>query len=142
MAKAKKEPEMTSELIDKLRHDAREALTKVFKAHGVVIQRDSVTYGPGVFGSLKFEVSVGNASRIEYDFKACAADLGLKPADLGRWFVSDGEGKEMRYKIIGCQPRSKMPLIVEREDGKERVFPVHYNFGSTVKWCDEERKAS
>jgi len=86
-----------------------------------------VIVGTGSFGSSSLTVKLelaelsesGEAlSRMANEFKSLAVSYGLRPDDLGKEFIKNGN----KYKIVGLKPRShKYPVLAEC-NGKQFKF--------------------
>ena len=92
---------------------------------GLVLQNKGGNY-TDQSAVLKIEFAVKNSdgeaeTRETVDFKLRARQFGMLPSDLGRSFVSPGDGT--RYTIVGLNPRAyAYPIIAVKENGERRKF--------------------
>jgi hypothetical protein len=120
--------EFDSRNVDTIRTAIDAAIQTVAKEYGIQLTAGNLTYSPNNC-TVKVECSVIGAegeahTRESEDFKRYCHRYELQEEDLNKVFVDTVNG--LRYKIIGCKPRStKYPIIVRTMDtGARYKFPA------------------
>ena len=111
------------ELLRDLRDDLNEAIKAVGAKHGVVLTMGNASFA-GNNATMKMDIAgiVGGEviTKQVRDFQSYERIHGLSKDDLGRTFMYGGTS----YKVTGFNPRKRLGLLAERQDGKVFCFPA------------------
>jgi hypothetical protein len=114
--------------VDTVRTAIDAAIQTVAQEYGLQLKAGNLTYSPTnctvkIECSTKGEGGEVNTREAE-DFKRYCSRYELQEEDLNKVFVDTVNG--LRYKIVGCKPRStKYPIIVRTMDtGARYKFPA------------------
>jgi len=121
---------LTRDLVKQLHTEVDNAIQTIASRHGLISSSGGFSYNEREGGlKVKFQSLAKNENGIvetpeERDFRLYANSYGLKPTDIKRVFISNGE----KFKITGLKmSRSKYPVSAEREKDKKM-----FKFSSSI----------